>query len=136
MVAADTVVRFLCVCRQMKRSWNSDQKRQIAAQMGWRCGVCNQLLNSAYEVDHVVALENGGADDIQTNAQAICSNCHGLKTQKERVLRIQKARERLKELQKHSPPEPKKAVARQPEDVILDSSNPFARFAFLPNMTL
>lgn len=94
------------------------------------------MLNSAYEVDHVVALENGGVDDIQTNAQAICSNCHGLKTQKERVLRIQKARERLKELQKHSPPEPKKAVARQPEDVILDSSNPFARFAFLPNMTL
>ena len=115
----------------MKRSWTSDQKRQVAARAAWRCAVCDNLLNSSFEVDHVVALENGGEDDILTNAQALCSNCHGLKSQRERVLRIQQARERLKELQENSP-EPKKTVKR-PEEVILDPENPFAKYAFLPD---
>jgi 5-methylcytosine-specific restriction endonuclease McrA len=81
-------------------------------------------------VDHIVALENGGEDDIQANSQALCSNCHAKKTQNERVLRIKKARERLAELQENEPPEPKK-TAKRPEDVILDSENPFAKYAFL-----
>jgi 5-methylcytosine-specific restriction endonuclease McrA len=116
----------------MKRSWTSDQKRQVAARGSWRCAVCDNLLNCAFEVDHIVALEQGGEDDIDTNAQALCSNCHGKKTQNERVLRIKKARERLKELQKNDPLEPK-TITRRPEEVILDSENPFARFAFLPD---
>ena len=94
--------------------------------------MCNQLLNSAFEVDHILALENGGEDDIMSNAQALCSNCHGLKSQRERVLRIQQARERLKELQENNSPEPKKTVKR-PEEVILDPENPFAKYAFLPD---
>ena len=93
--------------------------------------MCSQLLNAAFEIDHILALENGGEDDIDTNAQALCSNCHGEKTQRERVLRIKKARERLKELQENSP-EPKKTVKR-PEEVILDPENPFAKYAFLPD---
>jgi len=116
----------------MRRSWNSDQKRQVAARNGWRCAVCDNLLNSSFEVDHLVPLEQGGEDDIDTNSQALCSNCHGKKTQNERILRIKKARERLAELQENDPPEPKEAVKR-PEEVILDPENPFARFAFLPD---
>jgi len=117
----------------MRRSWTSDQKRQAAAKQEWRCGHCVELLNSAFEVDHVVALENGGEDDILTNAMALCSNCHGKKSQNERVLRIKRARERLSTLQEYEP----KKKSSQPvfvraEDVILDETNPFAKFCFLP----
>jgi 5-methylcytosine-specific restriction endonuclease McrA len=91
--------------------------------------LCSQLLNAAFEIDHILALENGGEDDIDTNAQALCSNCHGEKTQRERVLRIKKARGRLAELQENEP----RQTVKRPEEVILDPENPFARFAFLPD---
>jgi len=121
----------------MNRTWNSDQKKQVAARNGWRCASCNELLNAAFEIDHIVALENGGCDEIERNAQALCSNCHALKSQSERLLRIEKARLKLTELQKHQqtpPPPPKhrhRAVAVRPEDVILDTDNPFASFAYM-----
>jgi 5-methylcytosine-specific restriction endonuclease McrA len=111
----------------MSRSWTSDQKRQVAARQEWRCGHCVELLNAAFEVDHVVALENGGPDDVATNSMALCSNCHALKTQKERVDRIKLARKRLDKLNKEPVPKPMRA-----EDLILDETNPFAKFCFLP----
>ena len=43
------------------------------------------MLPSTFEVDHVVPLHRGGADDIDTNAMALCPNCHRDKTQKERI---------------------------------------------------
>jgi len=119
----------------MKRSWTADQKRQVAARGAWRCTVCSQLLNSAFEVDHILALENGGEDDIDTNAQALCSNCHGKKTQNERVLRIKKARERLSALQKNDAVNTHDKRPKRTEDVILDTENPFAKYCFLPETT-
>ena len=41
---------------------------------------CHLLLDAAYEIDHVVALENGGVDCLDTNAQALCRRCHGEET--------------------------------------------------------
>lgn len=111
----------------MKRSWTSDQKRRVAAGQSWRCGICSNLLNSAYEIDHVTALENGGVDDILTNSMALCSNCHALKTQNERIERIKLARAKLA---KHNTVA-KIVPAKCAEDVILDEENPFAMFCYL-----
>ena len=112
----------------MKRSWTSDQKRCVAAAQFWRCGICSMLLNSAYEIDHVIALENGGVDDIVTNSMALCSNCHALKTQNERIERIKLARAKLAD---HTPIVKVVLPPKRAEDVILDEENPFARFCFL-----
>ena len=115
----------------MSRSWTADQKRQVAAAQKWTCGHCANLLNAAFEIDHIVPLENGGEDDILTNAQALCSNCHSLKTQRERVDRIARARKRLAELQKNDVCTIPVSSTRA-EDAVLDETNPFAKFCFLP----
>lgn len=36
----------------------------------------------AVEIDHIVALVNGGADD-ETNMQCLCKECHRIKTAKD-----------------------------------------------------
>ena len=120
---------------RQKRSWTSDQKRVVAARAGWRCGHCKELLNSAYEIDHTIPLEDGGVDDIETNASALCSNCHARKTQTERIARVARARERLAQLQavdEATVRSPKREPMKRPEDVILDIENPFAMYAYMP----
>jgi len=58
----------------------------VAARQGWRCSDCSQLLSSAFEVDHTVALVDGGEDAV-SNATAMCANCHARKTQREHIAR-------------------------------------------------
>ena len=45
------------------------------------CHVCGRKLGPSddYEIDHVIALENGGSDDDE-NLRPCCSWCHGMKT--------------------------------------------------------
>jgi 5-methylcytosine-specific restriction endonuclease McrA len=114
-----------------KRRFTADDKRFAGARAGWKCQICACVLPAAFEVDHVVALEDGGLDCIQKNAQALCPNCHGQKTQQERRVRVKRAMERLRELRESEGP------ARQSdkgvEEVILDVENPFAKFVFVRN---
>lgn len=91
--------------------------------------MCDDLLSAAFEIDHIVALENGGADDAETNGQALCPNCHALKSQTERIERIKMAREKLKT--QNLSVVPVKNTPKRSEDVILDDENPFACFAYL-----
>jgi 5-methylcytosine-specific restriction endonuclease McrA len=115
-----------------KRVWTADEKRIVAARNEWKCGQCKKLLNAAYEIDHIRALEEGGSNDLTSNAQALCSNCHGIKTQKERVERIKRARAKLKSLQENESENTHDKQPTRTEDVILDPENPFAKFCFLP----
>ena len=118
--------------KRQRRTWTADQKRTVAASGGWRCAICSNLLNAAFEIDHITALENGGSDDIASNAQALCSNCHSIKSQKERMERIEKAREQLEKYKLENSTLP--IIIQQktkPEDVVLDAENPFANFAFM-----
>lgn len=62
--------------------------KRVAHSQRWACAVCKQLLPSAYQIDHVVALADGGAD-AEHNLQALCANCHADKTQREHVERLQ-----------------------------------------------
>jgi 5-methylcytosine-specific restriction endonuclease McrA len=65
----------------------SDQlKKIVASQQQWNCKKCKNILDATYEVDHIIALEDGGNNDIQ-NLQALCRNCHGKKTMEDNIKR-------------------------------------------------
>jgi 5-methylcytosine-specific restriction protein A len=65
----------------------SDQlKKIVASQQRWNCKKCKNILDATYEVDHIIALEDGGNNHIQ-NLQALCRNCHGKKTMEDNIKR-------------------------------------------------
>lgn len=72
------------------RSLSEAVKKRVAARQGWRCSGCREMLPSTYQIDHTVALVDGGADD-PSNCTAMCPNCHADKTQREVVARIKRA---------------------------------------------
>lgn len=49
------------------------------------CRACRDAL--AVEVDHIVALEDGGEPYARSNVQPLCGPCHGRKTWEERNAR-------------------------------------------------
>ena len=68
----------------------------IAAKQKWQCSVCDQLLPSAFEIDHTVALVDGGPDTIK-NTSAMCPTCHAQKTQSEYITRSTSAQTKERE---------------------------------------
>ena len=71
----------------MQRTFTEPQKKIVAARQQWACSMCGVLLPSTFQVDHTVALCDGGEDDYETNATAMCPNCHARKTQLETIAR-------------------------------------------------
>lgn len=67
-----------------KRNVTALQKKKVAASQEWKCGNCKSLLDETYEVDHRVALFNGGSND-ESNLVALCPHCHRKKTVDERI---------------------------------------------------
>lgn len=61
------------------RNVSQTLKKYVAANQQWKCNYCNNLLDSSYEVDHIIPLYKNGSNDI-SNLQALCRNCHGKKT--------------------------------------------------------
>ena len=51
----------------------------VASRQGWKCNICEILLDFSYQVDHITPLSRGGSNDIG-NLQALCSNCHAKKS--------------------------------------------------------
>ena len=76
--------KFLHKLNKVKRSVSESNKKYIATNQKWRCAHCNNLLDNTYEVDHIIALYRGGTNDL-TNLEALCRNCHGVKTFKEKM---------------------------------------------------
>jgi len=72
------------VKNKIKRNVSSEKKKYVASKQGWRCGHCRELLDASYEIDHIVALYKGGGNEIN-NLVALCRNCHGKKTIKEKL---------------------------------------------------
>lgn len=70
--------------RKETRNVTNLMKKTVAANQKWSCAHCNEMLDSSYEVDHTLALFNGGTNDMD-NLVALCRNCHGKKTMKERL---------------------------------------------------
>jgi 5-methylcytosine-specific restriction endonuclease McrA len=69
-----------------RHNWSERVRRSIASLQKWVCAASlhnskdgPHLLPAEYEIDHVVALCNGGLDAIG-NLQALCPLCHRRKT--------------------------------------------------------
>ena len=67
-----------------KRNVSESKKKFIASNQRWRCSHCNTLLDNTYEVDHIIALYKGGTNELN-NLEALCRNCHGKKTFREKM---------------------------------------------------
>jgi len=67
-----------------KRNVSALLKKKIAASQQWKCGNCQALLDETFEVDHRVALFNGGSNEPD-NLVALCPHCHRKKTVDERL---------------------------------------------------
>lgn len=67
-----------------KRNVTGLMKKRVAASQSWKCGHCGSLLDETYEVDHRLALFNGGSNDM-SNLVALCPGCHRKKTVEERL---------------------------------------------------
>jgi hypothetical protein len=67
-----------------KRNVSGLLKKKIAAGQQWKCGACTALLDETYEVDHKLALFQGGTNEPE-NLVALCPNCHRHKTVEERL---------------------------------------------------
>lgn len=70
--------------KRHKRNVSESKKKFIASNQKWRCSHCNNLLDNTYEVDHIIALYKGGTNELN-NLEALCRNCHGKKTFKEKM---------------------------------------------------
>lgn len=67
-----------------KRNVSGLLKKKIAASQQWKCGACASILDETYEVDHKLALFQGGTNEPD-NLIALCPNCHRHKTVEERL---------------------------------------------------
>ena len=67
-----------------KRSVSETKKKYVAASQNWLCGDCKRQLPAWFEVDHVIALHNGGSNEVN-NLVALCRDCHGKKTAMDRL---------------------------------------------------
>lgn len=70
--------------RKIKRTVSDTTKKMVASKQQWKCGICNQLLDETYEVDHIIPLYQGGTNHID-NLMALDPICHRKKTNKDRI---------------------------------------------------
>jgi len=67
-----------------KRNVSALLKKKVAASQEWKCGSCSNTLDETYEVDHKLALFQGGSNEA-SNLIALCPHCHRKKTVEERL---------------------------------------------------
>lgn len=63
----------------VKRSVSETKKKFVSARQNWKCARCGDQLNAYFEVDHKIALKNGGSNHVD-NLESLCPNCHREKT--------------------------------------------------------
>ena len=121
-----------------RRKWTSSEKREVGFRQEWRCAHCDSLLPSTFEVDHVRALHNGGLDCLESNAEALCNQCHAAKTLRERIEWEKRRAEAILNAKKEENAPPQKPL--QGNRSLLDAepgsdflANRFLKFAFVKN---
>ncbi len=70
--------------QKVKRKVTESTKKLVAARQQWKCGLCGQLLDETYEIDHVVPLYKGGTNE-PSNLMALDPICHRKKTNADRL---------------------------------------------------
>ncbi|MBN19808.1 MAG: hypothetical protein CL678_00875 [Bdellovibrionaceae bacterium] len=73
-----------------RKKLHAEERLRVAAAQQWKCGTCAELLPSAFEIDHIIELADGGSDKV-SNMQALCGSCHALKSQRSRILRYRRS---------------------------------------------
>ncbi len=69
--------------RKPKRKLNQALRIDIAYKQGYACNVCGKFpIPPTFQLDHIVRLADGGVDGVE-NLQALCVECHALKTRSE-----------------------------------------------------
>ena len=69
----------------IKRNLNETTKKVVASNQKWTCNMCYKMLDASYEIDHTIPLYKGGTNNLE-NLQALCRNCHGLKTINDKLM--------------------------------------------------
>jgi hypothetical protein len=79
------------------RKLKEADKKIIASSQFWKCKICENMLISSYQIDHIIPFSIS-QDDSYNNLQALCANCHSYKSQKEnnRILSFKKLSALLK----------------------------------------
>jgi hypothetical protein len=75
-------------------------KKEISYRQSYKCLACSQLLPPSFQIDHIIPWSLSH-DDSEENLQALCANCHSVKTQKE-YMRIIQYKRLLDECPKHT----------------------------------
>lgn len=70
-------------------------KKEISFNQSYKCNICFSILPPTFQIDHIIPWSLSH-DDSESNLQALCANCHSLKTTKE-ALRIIQYKKLLKE---------------------------------------
>lgn len=69
--------------KRKKRKLNQALRIDIAYRQGYACKQCGKFpIPPTFQLDHIVRLADGGADDVD-NLQALCVECHAMKTRSE-----------------------------------------------------
>ena len=64
-------------------TFSPTQRNQVAARQSWDCNLCKQRLHWAFEIDHITPLSEGGSNE-PSNLQALCVQCHAVKSREEK----------------------------------------------------
>ena len=64
-----------------KRKLSESVKKEVAHRQNYICCKCGQILPPTYQTDHIIphSISN---DDSFENLQALCPNCHSVKTKR------------------------------------------------------
>lgn len=71
-----------------RKKINKELRNQIANKQQNKCGECKTALSSFFELDHIIGLQFGGTDE-ESNLNALCRECHGIKSITENQCRQQ-----------------------------------------------
>jgi hypothetical protein len=63
-------------------------KKEVSYKQSYKCKSCSLLLPPTFQIDHIIPWSLCH-DDSEENLQALCANCHSIKTQREALRIIQ-----------------------------------------------
>ena len=70
-----------------RKKWSSMVWKEVGFKQKWCCNACKEILKPTFELDHIVELQDDGADTID-NLQGLCVECHARKTRDRRLQEV------------------------------------------------
>jgi len=67
-----------------KRKLSESVKKEVAHRQNYICCKCETILPPTYQTDHIIPHSISNDDSLE-NLQALCPNCHSVKTQRENI---------------------------------------------------